>query len=260
MPKEAKPKEKNSTGNDSLTGHLKELRKVFIISAAAVGLGFLTIFIGFSEQLVLFLSQPLINRNIQIINTGVAEVFKTQARASFVAGMIVAAPVVFWQFWSFLKPALYPKEKTMFRLIFLLICLLFICGVLFAYLLVFGIAINFFLMTGENIADPMISIEQYIKMLFSFVIPFGLIFQMPIVITMLLKLGIVTRKGLIKGRKYVIFVNFLVAAILTPPDLLSQIMLAVPMCILYEICIFISRRISFNKPEAESPGSTVKAV
>ena len=233
--------------NDSLIGHLKELRKVLIISASSIGVCFLIVFIGFSEQLVLFFSQTLINRNIQIINIGIAEVFKTQALASLAAGTVIAAPIVFWQIWSFLKPALYPKEQAMFRLVFLVICALFITGVLFAYLLVFNIAVDFFLVTGENIAVPMISIALYIKMLFSFVIPFGLVFQMPVVITMLLKMGIVTRKGLIKGRKYVVFINFLGAAIITPPDLLTQVMLAVPMCILYEICIFISRGIPSRK-------------
>ena len=250
MPKEAKPKpERNTTGKNSFGGHLKELRKVIIVSACAIGVGFLIVFIGFSEQLILFFSRTLADRNIQIINTGVAEVFRTQALASFVAGIVIAAPVVFWQIWSFLKPALYPKEQTTFRLVFLIICALFITGVLFAYLLVFNIAVNFFILTGENIAVPMISIAEYIRMLFAFVIPFGLIFQMPVVITMLLKLGIVTCQGLVKGRKYVIFFNFLIAAILTPPDIVTQLMLSLPMCLLYEICIFISRGVSFVKRE-----------
>ena len=247
MPKEATQKNRADKGNNSLTGHLSELRRVVIVSASAVGLSFLIIFFGFSEQLVLFFSQTLTARNIQIINVGVAEVFVTQAKASFIAGIVLAAPVVFWQIWSFLKPALYPKEQAKFLVMFLVIIGLFIAGVLFSYLLVFNIAVNFFLITGENIAVPMISISQYIRMLINFVIPFGLIFQMPVVITVLLKMGIVTRQGLIKGRKYVVFINFVVAALLTPPDLLSQIMLAVPMCILYEICILISRGTSLNK-------------
>jgi len=234
--------------NQTFLNHLLALRKVLIISCLAVVVGFLIIFIGFSEQLLIMLSRPLLDMDVDIINTGLAEVFFTQIQVSFIAGFILASPIVFWQIWAFLKPALYPNERTKFRLTFITILILFVTGALFGYLLVFNITINFFLITGYGIATPMISIDRYISMLFNFVLPFGLVFQLPVIINILSRLGIVNTQKLVKIRKYVIFANFVLAAVLTPPDLLSQIMLGVPMCILYEIGIIMSR---FTKQQAK---------
>ena len=223
----------------SIYTHLKELRKVLIISAVAVSVGFIVVFVGFSQQLIWFLSRPLVELGVDIITIGVAEAFVAQMRVSLVAGIILAAPIIFWRIWSFLRPALYPKERGVFLFTFFVVIVLFLSGVLFAYFLVLGLAINFFIVTGEDIATPMISIEMYIGMLFNFVIPFGLAFEFPVVIYVLHKLGMVTVKGLVKARKYVVFSMFLLATLITPPDLLSQILLAVPLCILYEISIMI---------------------
>jgi len=249
-------KNKLTSDRETILSHLKALRKVLITSSITIAIGFLVALIGFSDLLLTWLSQPLIDRNVEIVNTGLADVFVTQLKISLVAGAIIASPVVFWQIWSFLKPALYPNERTMFRLTFAAIMILFTSGVLFGYFMVFSITINFFLITGYGIATPMISIDRYISMLFNFIIPFGLAFQFPIVITVLAKLGVVSTPGLVKARKYVIFANFVLAAVLTPPDVLSQIMLAVPMCVLYEIGIIVSRflKMSENK-EALANGS-----
>ena len=232
---------------EPLIRHLGELRKVLVVSAIAICLGFVVVFIGFSERLLLFISEPLIARDIQIINIGVAETFVAQLKASLVAGVVLASPVVFWKIWSFLKPALFPQERVMFRLLFFIILALFISGVVFAYLLVFNITVNFFLMTGENIATPMISIDMYINMLFNFVIPFGLVFQLPVVIFAMHKLGIVSIEALVKKRKFVVFGVFIMATLLTPPDIVSQIMLALPMILLYEVSIIVLRVISIRK-------------
>lgn len=231
----------------TLLVHLSELRRRLIVSSAAVVIAFVIVFVGFSEELLAFLSQPLRERDVLIIHTGLAETFTTQLKASLIAGIVLASPVVIWQIWAFLKPALYPNERAAFRTMFLLVVTLFISGVLFAYLLVFNLAINFFLISGEGIATPMISIDRYISTLLSFVVPFGLMFELPVVVVMLHRLGLVSVQSLSRARKYVVFGVFVVSAVITPPDLISQMMLAVPICILYEASIVTSRIIPNRK-------------
>ena len=258
---DAKPKgdKGNSNSKNTLMGHLKALRKMLVISLISVGIGFLAVFMGFSEHLMVFLNRPLIERGILIIYTGLAETLVIQMKASFIAGIVIASPVIFWQVWSFLKPALYPRERVKFRMMFLMILSLFVSGVLFAYFLVFNMAVNFFLVSGENIATPMISIERYINMLFGFLLPFGLVFEIPVAVIVLDKLGLVTTKGLIKARKYVIFAVFVLAAMLTPPDVLSQIMLVIPMCLLYEIGVIISRVSSMRRRKSQEIDAQLSA-
>ena len=230
-----------NTPKEPLISHLRELRKVLMVSLIAIALGFIGVFIGFSEELLLFLSEPLLVRDVDIINIGLAEPFVAQLRVSLVAGFVLASPIVFWRIWLFLKPALFPKERAVFRVVFFIIMILFVLGILFAYLYVFNITVNFFLLIGQNIATPQISIDMYLKLLFNFVIPFGLAFQLPVAVYLLHKKGIVSIAGLTKKRKYVVFAMFVLATLLTPPDLLSQIMLALPLLLLYEVSIVVIR-------------------
>ena len=230
-----------NTPKEPLIQHLRELRKVLMVSLIAIAVGFIVVFIAFSEELLLFLSEPLLVRDVDIINIGLAEPFVAQMRVSLVAGFVLASPIVFWKIWFFLKPALFPKERAVFRVVFFIIMILFVLGILFAYLYVFNITVNFFLLIGQNIATPQISIDMYLKLLFNFVIPFGLAFQLPVVVYLLHKKGIVSIAGLTKKRKYVVFAMFVLATLLTPPDLLSQIMLALPLLLLYEASILVIR-------------------
>ncbi|MDR2167817.1 MAG: twin-arginine translocase subunit TatC [Clostridiales bacterium] len=231
-----------------LLQHLRELRKVVVFSVIAIAVGFIVVFLAFSEQLLTFFSRPLLERDVEIINIGLAEPFVAQMRASFVAGFVLASPLVFGKFWSFLKPALFPRERALFRLVFVIVMLLFISGVLFAYIYVFNITVNFFLLMGQNVAVPQITIDMYIRMLFNFVIPFGLAFQLPVVVFLLYRLGMVTLEALTKKRKYIVFAVFVVATLITPPDVWSQIMLALPLLLLYEISIIVIRIASRKKP------------
>ena len=239
----------------ALAQHLRELRKVLTFCVAVIFVGFVVVFLGFSELLLQYLSRPLIERNVDIITIGVAEAFVAQMKASFVAGFVLTSPAVFWKIWSFLKPALYPQERAKFLMMFFVVLALFITGVLFAYFLVLNIAINFFIIAGENIATPMISLNMYIGMLFNFVIPFGLAFEFPVVLFVLHRLEMVTVEGLVKARKYVVFGMFVLATLITPPDLFSQILLAVPMCILYEISILVLKGVSRNRAVSVDSGT-----
>lgn len=223
-----------------LADHLNALRKTLMICILSIFAAFLGVFLFFSKQLVVFVTQPLAERNIQVIFTGVAEAFAAETKLSLIVGVVMASPVVLAAVWLFIRPALHRKERVFTALILLTAAMLFTAGVLFAYQYVFFLAVNFFVYAGETVAMPMIALGTYVNFLFSFLLPFGFMFELPILVVGLTKLGLVTTRGLQKARKYVVFAIFIAAAILTPPDVISQIMLGVPMCALYEVGVLCS--------------------
>lgn len=231
----------SSLPRETLLAHFKALRNMLVISAIAVGIAFLVIFLGFSQPLMSFLRQPLTDRGVMVVYTALAESLTTQMKAAFVVGFIIASPVVIWQVWKFLKPALYPQEGKVFISLFFVAVLLFLIGTVFAYIIVFNMAISFFLISGEGIATPMISIDSYVNFMFGFILPFGLMFELPIAMTILANMGILKAASAVKARKFVVFAIFVVAAILTPPDVISQVCLGVPLVILYEAGIIAAR-------------------
>lgn len=210
---------------------------VAILVATVVSISFL------GDWLVEMLSRPIVKRGIQIIYTAVSEALVTKLKVSLIAGLVFASPYVFYQLWSFLRPALYPKEQKKFRIMFFAIVTLFLLGILFCYGVVYSLALDFFLVAGEGLAQPMLSIDKYIGYLFSFAIPFGLAFQVPVIIYITTSLGLTTTEGLKKARRYVVLGIAVLSAVLTPPDVVSQLLMAVPMLALYELSVFISTRI-----------------
>ena len=215
---------------ESMLSHLMALRKVLLISAAAV-------LIGLMAQIL----APIQARGIQVIFTTMSEALVTKFKVALLAGMIIASPVVIWEIWGFIKPALYPQEKRKFRLLFVLALLLFLTGVVFCYFAVYSLAVDFFLVAGDSLATPMLSIDKYVSFLFGFLVPFGVAFQLPVVLYLTTRVGLTTPDMLRSKRKYVILAIFVLAAILTPPDVVSQVALGLPMCGLYEIGILVSR-------------------
>ncbi len=232
-----------------LMDHLKDLRKLLIFSISIIGVCFLVLFLLYSKQLIQWISEPILEMNIDIIYTEVSEAFTSQMKLSFIAGTVLASPFVFLAIWRFIRPALYREERLAFGLIVITALFLFILGVLFAYLMVFRLAVNFFIVSGEDVATPMIALEKYVSFLFSFLLPFGIMFETPVVVTVLAKLGIVDAKILSKARKYVILGIFTAAAVLTPPDVVSQCMLGLPLLLLFEISILLCRFIKPRKKE-----------
>ena len=223
-----------------LLSHLAALRRTLLICAVAVLAGFLTVFLTASDALTQFVIQPLTEQNVEVIFTGVAEAFGAKTKLSLIAGCVLASPVVLGALWAFVRPALYRRERRFALALLLVALLLFSVGVVFAYRYVFFLAIHFFVYSGDTLAQPLISLGTYVNFLFGFVVPFGVMFELPILIIGLSRLGIVTTDGLRKARKYVIFAVFVVAAILTPPDVVSQVMLGLPMCLLYELGVLCS--------------------
>lgn len=170
--------------------------------------------------------------------------FTLHLTSSFVIGLIMAFPYAFWEIWRFVKPGLYPKEKRVSRGAVFFVSLLFISGVLFGYFIITPISINFL---SHYQLDPSISNEidlsSYISTLMMLVLASGLMFQLPVVVYFLTKAGIITPEILISYRKHAIIVILVLSALLTPPDVVSQILMAFPLLFLYQVSIFISKRI-----------------
>jgi len=220
--------------------HFKALRKTVLFCVVAMVLAFAVLFFGFSKQLVNFLTIPINAHGIDLIYISLYEAFIVELKLSFITGTILVSPVIFWQIWSFIKPALYPHEKRAAIKMFFITVFLFLAGALFGYLIVFQMAINFFLTYNEGLAYPFISIERYATFLTSFLLPFGLAFQLPVVMVLLTRNGVVHLATFKRCRKYIIFAIVVLSALLTPPDGISMLMLAAPLILLFQIGLMVS--------------------
>jgi len=244
-------------GEDKIpfTAHLEELRQRLIVCFIAVGIGFVLAY-GFKEKLFQILTRPLISvmqTGDNMIFTGLPEAFFTYLKVAFLAGIMLAAPVIIYQFWMFVAPGLYHKEKRLLVPIVLLSSIFFIGGALFGYFIVFPFGFKFFLGFATDSIRPLPSMKEYLAFAAKLLLAFGLVFELPLVITFLAKLGLVSVDFLKKNRKYALLLFFVFAAILTPPDVVTQIMMALPLMVLYEISI-IGARI-FGKKESVQEAS-----
>jgi sec-independent protein translocase protein TatC len=233
----------------SFTAHLDELRRCLIVCFVAVGIGFALSY-GFKEKLFQILTRPLIGvmqTGDKLIFTGLPEAFFTYLKVAFLSGLILATPVIFYEFWMFVAPGLYKKEKRLMVPIVFLSTLFFVGGSFFGYFIVFPYGFKFFLGFASETIQPLPSMREYLSFASKLLLAFGLVFELPLVITFLAKLGIVSVSFLKKNRKYALLLFFVGAAILTPPDVVTQIMMALPLMVLYEISI-VGARIFGKKP------------
>ena len=228
-----------------LAEHLLALRKVIIVCVAAIFVLFFAIFYLVREPLVQFILAPLHVRSIEVVATHVSEALMMQFKACLVCSVVVGMPIITWQVWSFVAPALYASEKRLFAVLFFIALLLFCVGVFFSYQYVFPLAIDLFFEAGDGVATTLWSIDKYFDFVLSFVLPFGLMFELPVALYMMARRGWVDYPKLAKSRKFVILGIAVIAAILTPPDVVSQIMLGLPMYFLFEVAAQITR---FVKP------------
>lgn len=186
--------------------------------------------------------------NIEIINLNLSGQFSSHMSISFFAGLILASPYVIWEIWRFLKPALYEKERQYSRGAVLAMSLLFILGILFSYYLIVPLTLNFFgTYSVSNMVANQISLASYISTVVSVTFSLGIVFELPVFVYFLSKVGIITPDFLKRSRKYMIVLIITIAAIITPPDIVSQILVSIPLLALYELSILISVRISRNK-------------
>jgi sec-independent protein translocase protein TatC len=222
------------------TEHLDELRKRLITCFIAVGIGFLIAF-GFKEKLFEILAHPLISvmkSGNKIIFTGLPEAFFVYMKVAFIAGIGLATPVIVYQFWMFVAPGLYEKERRFVFPVVFLTSIFFLGGALFGYFFVFPFGFVYLMSFASETILPMPSMNEYFGFASSMLLAFGVVFELPLVITFMARFGIVTVDFLRKNRKYAILIIFIVAAILTPgPDVVSQLLMAAPLLVLYEISI-----------------------
>ena len=218
----------------TLVGHLGELRRRLIISVMAIAAGTLGAY-TVVEDLMRFVVAPA----GKLYFMSPAEGFFAYLKLAVIAGFMVALPVVLWQVWRFVATALTSGEKRWGLLLVPGSVILFFFGVLFAFLLVWPAAVKFFLGFGNDSLTPMISLGQYLSFLLSFILPFGVIFNLPLLLLALAKMGFVSSASLAKQRKMMIVGAFIVGGIITPtPDILSQTMMAMPIILFYEASIW----------------------
>jgi len=222
--------------------HLEELRKCLGLSILGVLIGSLISF-AFASHLFALLTSPLslAFEGRQLIGTGPAEAFIVKLKVSVVAGIILSAPFTFLQIWNFIAPGLYEKERGMAIPFVILSSLFFFIGISFCYYVIFPFAFQFFLAEFNSIGiEPTIKIGEYLAFAVKLLMVFGIVFELPILSYFLAKMGLVTHGWLIKKARYAILVIFITAAILTPPDVATQILLALPLIVLYGICIAVA--------------------
>jgi sec-independent protein translocase protein TatC len=243
-----------------LTAHLEELRRRLIVSLIALGVGF-GIAYAFKERLFIFLAKPLEVRlpkgsTLQYIS--IPEAFITYLKLSVFGGLVIAMPVILYEIWRFVAPGLYEREKRYVVPFVLLSMIFFLGGASFCYFIVFPFVFEFFMSFSGGSLLAMPAIRQYLSFATRLLVAFGLVFEMPIFFFFLGRIGLVSYKGLARQRRIAVVIVFVAAAILTPPDVISQLMLAGPLMVLFELSLQIVR-ITGKKPAEDSGHENVVA-
>ena len=244
---------------ESFISHLVELRQRLVRAVGAVLAIFVALFLypgsGYIYDL---LALPLMNalpEGSKMIATGVITPFMVPVKVTALMGFMVALPYVLYQAWAFVAPGLYEHEKKLAMPLIVASTALFFLGVAFCYFFVFGKVFAFIHDFAPKSITPAPDIEAYFSFVITMFLAFGVTFEIPIVVIVLVRMGLVTVEKLREARPYVVVGAFVVAAVVTPPDVLSQFMLAVPMCLLYEAGVFLARFVG-TRPKAESEYKT----
>jgi sec-independent protein translocase protein TatC len=237
--------------NDKMpfTEHLEELRSRLIISFIAVGVGFVLSY-GFKEYIFEILMHPLLsvmNKSDKLIFTNLPEAFFTYLKVSLLSGIMLATPVILYQIWIFIAPGLYNDERKLILPFVLLSTIFFLGGALFGYFVVFPYGFKFFLSFSSENIQALPSMKEYLSFSSKLLFAFGFVFELPLFITLMARMGLVTPEFLKQNRKYAILLFFAGAAVITPPDVVTQIMMALPLMLLYEISI-VGAKIFQRKP------------
>ena len=262
MKNEQEKQDEIESSHAPLIEHLTELRSRLILSVVAFLICMVCVF-PFSKYIFNFLAMPITellavqNEDNDLIFTGLQQGFMVNVKISFFGGFIVSFPFVGFQIWRFIAPGLYKKEKLAFLPFLIASPLLFIIGAAFAYFVVLPLAFNFFL-SFQNTSDLnnlvgikyLGTINEYLSLTMRFILAFGICFQLPVLLTLMGKAGLVSSVSLIRIRKYAIVSILIIAAIVTPPDVITQIILFSVVYSLYEISILLVKLVEKKKEEA----------
>ena len=242
-----------SSQGSPLVEHLIELRNRLLYCLFAVLLVFLAL-VAFANDIYTFVATPLLAwlpEGSSMIATEVATPFLTPFKLTLFVALALAMPVILYQVWAFLAPGLYDNEKSMIAPLIISSVILFYAGIAFAYFLVFPLVFGFFTSIAPEGVTVMTDIASYLNFVLKIFIAFGVAFEIPVAIILLIKAGLVEAETLANKRPYVVVGCFIIGMLLTPPDVISQVMLALPMWLLYECGIFIGKRMVSNKPVEE---------
>jgi sec-independent protein translocase protein TatC len=239
--------------------HLIELRDRLVKAAAAIAVGviILALFPG-PAVLYDFLAEPLVStlpKGATMIATSVISPFMVPLKIMFVCAFLIALPFVLWQVWAFVAPGLYTHERKLVLPLVISSTLLFFIGVAFCYFFVFGKVFAFIQSFAPKSITAAPDIEAYLDFVLSMFLAFGLAFEVPVVVVVLARMNIVSIEKLKAFRSYFIVLAFVVAAIVTPPDVVSQLALAIPMCILYEVGIWAAQIFIRHTQAPQEPAS-----
>ena len=231
------PETTTTNGSMSIIAHLTELRKRLIRSLIAIGIGSCVAYY-FIEDIMHILTGPA----GKLYYMQPAEAFFTYIKVAVFVGFLLALPIVLYQIWRFILPALIGMERYLISVIVPISLILFMAGLAFSFFFVMPAGIKFLMGFSTEELQPMFSLKQYFDFVIAFLLPFGFIFEMPLAIILLAKVGIINSKFLAKQQRLVIFLTFVIGAIISPtPDVFSQSMIAIPMILLYEISYIIVR-------------------
>jgi sec-independent protein translocase protein TatC len=241
-----------------LLEHLKELRGALIRSVIAIGIGFLIAYVV-ADWLFAALTWPLHaaahGRTVLLIGTGIGEAFFTKIKVALIAGLFIASPAVFYEVWKFIVPGLYETERRMAKPFVFFATIFFVAGGYFCWAVVFKIGYAFFLNQYQSIGvTPTIRISEYLAFSAKLLIAFALTFEMPIFAFFLTRLGLIDHRMMVRYTRYAVLAIFVVAVALTPPDMVSPFLLAIPLLLLYGMSIAVSY--FFRAAPAAGPSTT----
>lgn len=245
--------ERNDPSTMGLLDHLNELRSRLTKSVVFAGIGFGVCW-AFVDPLFNILVTPLLDAlpaGTHAQYTTLPEAFFARMFIAFIAGLFAVSPAIFYQIWAFVAPGLYDEEKKYIVPIAFVSAIFFVGGALFCYYIVFPFAFNFFLSYSTPEIEVTPKISDYLSFTIKLLIAFGIIFEMPIFTLFLARLGLISARIMRKGRKYAIVGIFILAAILTPPDVVSQLLMACPMLALYEISILVAAIFGKKHPKKD---------